>query len=580
MALPSPHTDSSEAYVGTIVGESTSRDFRLAIAAERLREQDIIAVDAELRRPEDGSVEEIRIWAKVQRIERLNPLFPSEAGHELAATRTNPFDTVLSLSREMVTAVCTVLGSESRQSGGNRLDQLRYPARPASTAYRPSSADLARVVLGELQQHAGRGVDIATLANRSDVTVCVDGHAIVTRHLAILAMTGAGKSWAARRIIEQLAEKRYPIVIFDPHGDYTGLAEVPSLSNAVRRYYARFPLFNEDSETVADIVNALGYPLSDTMRGRFSDLYDAARHFYVEDAQEKRARENWINTKIDTSQSGASSIRPDMWLVAHLAEAGERLLRNKDTEGQRLIAEWGWSKLASYSTTDMRTLEAIKKRTYRAAKVLQQMEKTSQKIAGEAAPLPAQRQELVQYGQISVVSLAGYSSDFQAMIYSIIAGELFEARVSGDLSLPVLLLLEEAHNFAPARGTTAAENRSTTITRQIAQEGRKFRVGVILVSQRPSRVDETTLSQCNSFVIMRMVNPADQQYVRKVIETLGEDEARMLPDLDVGEALLSGQFTSLPVLVKIKPPTSKGEREEVDAFEELERLQGRALPAR
>src|SRR5947209_11580078 len=100
------------AYVGTIVGESTSREFRLAVAAEMLREQDIIAVDATLHRVEDDAVERIRIWAKVQRIERLNPLFPSEAGHELAATRTNPFDTVLSLSREMVTAVCTVLGSE------------------------------------------------------------------------------------------------------------------------------------------------------------------------------------------------------------------------------------------------------------------------------------------------------------------------------------------------------------------------------------------------------------------------------------------------------------------------------------
>jgi hypothetical protein len=94
-------------YVGTLVGESTSREFRLAVAHEAIREQDIIAVDAHLRVPnttdptEDGQdppEEDIRVWAKVQRIERLNPLFPSEAGHELAATQTNPLDTVLSLS--------------------------------------------------------------------------------------------------------------------------------------------------------------------------------------------------------------------------------------------------------------------------------------------------------------------------------------------------------------------------------------------------------------------------------------------------------------------------------------------------
>jgi hypothetical protein len=70
---------------------------------------------------------------------------------------------------------------------------------------------------------------------------------------------------------------------------------------------------------------------------------------------------------------------------------------------------------------------------------------------------------------------------------------------------------------------------------------------------------------------MRMVNPADQSFVRRVIETLGEEEARMLPDLDVGEALLSGQLVNFPVLVKMKAPLSKGEREEEDAFDVLAR---------
>ncbi len=97
-----------------------------------------------------------------------------------------------------------------------------------------------------------------------------------------------------------------------------------------------------------------------------------------------------------------------------------------------------------------------------------------------------------------------------------------------------------------------------------------FGVGLLLVSQRSSRLDPTTLSQCNSFVIMRMVNPADQQYVRQVVETLGEDEARTLPDLDVGEAVFSGQMINFPVLVRVKPPVSQGEREEKDAFEALE----------
>ncbi len=559
-------------YVGTIVGESSSREFRLAVAHETIREQDIIAVDAEFRRPESNAPpEKIRVWAKVQRIERLNPLFPAEAGHELAATRTDPFDTVLSLSREMVTAMCQVLGAEPLDgSVGGKLDHLRYPPQPATSAYRPDSQDIARVVLGELQQKQKRALDIATLSNRPEVDVKVDGHAIVTRHLAILAMTGAGKSWTARRIIEQLSQKHYPIVIFDPHGDYTGLADVPSLKGRVQRYYAQFPVFEEDSETVAEIVNTLGYPLTDTMRTRFGDVFRAASSFIVSDEGEMQQRIVWLAQTIGKPDLLEYGVRPDMWLIANLAEAGEIVLRDNSGFAKRQLVDWGWNGFNNYSGTDRRTLEGIKKRTYRAAAALRRMEQTNQKVARTAQPLPTDRTELVCYGQISVVALAGYTGDFQATIYSIIADDIFGARVSGDLKLPVLLLLEEAHNFAPARATIPAEQRAITTTKQIAQEGRKFGVGLILISQRPSRLDETTLSQCNSYVIMRMVNPADQNYVRRVVETLGEDEARILPDLDVGEAILSGQLINFPVLVKVKEPESKGEREERDAFEVLE----------
>lgn len=561
--------NADDRYIGTLVGESTSREFRLAVRHESIREQDIIAVDAELQRP-NADVEQIRIWAKVQRIERINPLFPSEAGHELAATQTDPFDTVLSLSREMVTAVCQVLGAESLLGKGGKLDQLRYPAKPATRSYRPNSDDIARVVLGELQENQNRALDLATLSNRPEVDVKVDGHAIVTRHLAILAMTGAGKSVTARRIIEELAEKNYPIVIFDPHGDYTGLGNVPKIRNRVRRYYAQFPIFEEESETVSEIVNTLGYSLTDTMRTRFGDVFRAAISFLTDDPNEMKERTKWLASLLNRPEIETYGLKPNLWLVGNIAEAGEILIAQDNEMQKTVLEDWGWNGLRNYSGTDRRTLEGIKKRTYRAASVLQRMETTNQRVADSADPLPTNRLELVNYGQISVVSLAGYTGEFQATIYSLIADEIFDARVRGDLDLPTLLLLEEAHNFAPARANTTAEQRAISTTKQIAQEGRKFGVGLILISQRPSRLDETTLSQCNSYIIMRMVNPADQSYVRRVIETLGEDEARMLPDLDVGEAVLSGQLINFPVLVRIKEPTSKGEREERDAFDVLE----------
>ncbi|MBO0697144.1 MAG: ATP-binding protein [Zavarzinella sp.] len=566
-------TPTTVAYVGTIVGESTSREFRLALAHEAVREQDVIAVDADLKRTDGSSgMEPIRVWAKVQRIERVNPLFPHEAGHELAATQTNPLDTVLSLSREMVTAVCQVLGSEARRTTANgKLDQLRYPAQPASQAYRPNSADVARVVVGDLEKNKKRAVDLAHLSNRPDIDVLVDGHDIVTRHLAILAMTGAGKSWTARRIIEQMAGKNYPIVIFDPHGDYTGLADVSGLGSRVRRFYASFPVFDQDAETVEALVDTLGYALTDTMRGMFDQLFSFAARFVDADATELTTRAQWLSTTLGNPDIARFGIKPDLWVIGNLAEVVEVIAREDGQPRLNEIQAHGWN--ARLTKADAKTLEGLKKRCRRAAAALRRMEDTNRRVAKKAEPLPTDRAELVKYGQVSVVSLAGYTSDFQATIYSLIAEDIFEKRVREELKLPVLFVLEEAHNFAPGHPATDAEKRAVTTTRQVAQEGRKFGVGQVLISQRPSRLDETTLSQCNSFIIMRMVNPADQNFVRRVIETLGEDEAKLLPDLDVGEALLSGQFINFPVLVRIKEPESRGEREEEDAFQHLEQAQ-------
>jgi len=567
-------------YVGTLVGESTSQEFRLAVNHESIREQDIIAVDAEFRSTDGGQKEKIRVWAKVKRIERINPLFPTEAGHELAATQTSPFDTVLSLSREMVTAVCQVLGTEPIEGDSKgKLNQLRYPAQPASSAYRPIDSDIKRVVLGDLQTKQNRAVDLATLANRPNVDVAVDGHKLVTRHLAILAMTGAGKSVTSRRIIEELAKKNYPIVIFDPHGDYTGLVDVAELGGKVKRYYAQFPVFDEDSDTVARIISTLGYELSPTMLGLFSDVFEAAKSFYGTDAdaESRKEKAEWLSQRLGNENIRKYGIKQDMWLIANLAMAMAGILSVKeDNDGnptkaqKQKLQDWGLGRILTYDKTVARTLCGIAKRTFSAAKVLQRMQETNRKVAEQAEPLPQDRTELVKYGQISVVSLAGYSGDFQATIYSLIADEIFEKKVQNDLKLPVLFVLEEAHNFVPSSANTPAESRSITTTKQIAQEGRKFGIGLVLISQRPSRLDETTLAMCNSYIIMRMMNPADQNFIRKVIESLGADDAKLLPDLDVGEAILSGQFINFPVLVKIKQPQSKGEREEKDAFEALE----------
>jgi uncharacterized protein len=431
-------------------------------------------------------------------------------------------------------------------------------------------------VLGDLQQKQNRALDIATLSNRPEVDVKVDGHAIVTRHLAILAMTGAGKSWTARQIIEQLAAKNYPIVIFDPHGDYTGLADLPTLKDRVKRYYAQFPIFEQEPETVIAVIESLGWSLANTHRSVFDDFFKGAKAFISVGGEGLNERAEWLSHYLGNPDIAGYGLKPNLFFLADFTQAVVKAGKAEDDAALSQIVEWSGRESLKIKKQTAGWLEGLPNNLRVAAKRLKQMEDISRRVAqgraGQAIePLPTDRTQLVRYGGISIVALAGYTGDFQATIYSLIADDIFSARVAGDLKLPTLLLLEEAHNFAPARANTPAEIRSISTTKQIAQEGRKFGVGLILVSQRPSRLDETTLSQCNSYIIMRLVNPADQNFVRKVIESLSEDEARMLPDLDVGEAILSGQLINFPVLVRVKPPQSQGEREEKDAFVELER---------
>ncbi len=104
-------------------------------------------------------------------------------------------------------------------------------------------------------------------------------------------------------------------------------------------------------------------------------------------------------------------------------------------------------------------------------------------------------------------------------------------------------------------------------------------MGLVFISQRPSRIDATVLSQANSYLILRIVNPNDQKYIRDVVETMGEDEARSLPNLSTGEALLSGLFTRIPVMVRVEKSISQGSHEEEDFLAYAAKPEGGAMLA-
>lgn len=165
-------------------------------------------------------------------------------------------------------------------------------------------------------------------------------------------------------------------------------------------------------------------------------------------------------------------------------------------------------------------------------------------------------EELAKSGQLSILDL----SDFihlrdKQIIVTYIARKLFEARRLNKIP-PFIFVVEEAHQFAP-EVVKRARAISKSIIETIAREGRKFNASLVLISQRPIQLSVTALSQCNSSILLRIVNPYDLDHVAKSCEGITRDILQMLPGLKVGEAIITGAAINYPLLIKIRERKSK-----------------------
>lgn len=190
-------------------------------------------------------------------------------------------------------------------------------------------------------------------------------------------------------------------------------------------------------------------------------------------------------------------------------------------------------------------------------------------------PLPnpfSQPEKIVRPGQVSILYLGGYDHITQCSIAAITLETLFEFRANLSNRIPPFFsVIEEAHTFIPSAREGTQDAVSLPVIRRIITEGRKFGTGLMLISQRPSRLDETIVSQCNSYLILRLVNPKDQSFVRSIMENLTESDARMIPGFGPGQGIISGQVVRfpLPVSVEMDSDLLASEIGDEDFFEQL-----------
>jgi uncharacterized protein len=164
-------------------------------------------------------------------------------------------------------------------------------------------------------------------------------------------------------------------------------------------------------------------------------------------------------------------------------------------------------------------------------------------------------------GQIAIIDLSLIPSDVLHLTIAVIGRLVFEAsqryrKLTGQ-ELPTTLVLEEAHSFVRrGQGEEGGDSAAAALCREtferIAREGRKFGLGLVLSSQRPSELSPTALAQCNTFLLHRIVNDRDQQLVSRLVPDNLGGLLRDLPSLPSRQAILLGWAAPIPVLVEIR----------------------------
>lgn len=418
----------------------------------------------------------------------------------------------------------------------------RVPVPNGNKVYIASS-DLLRAIY-----YGGEGfIEVGTLLLRDDVPIYLNADELVSRHFAVLAVTGAGKSNTVSVMLWKMVEDlRGTVVVLDPHGDYMRLNLPNTGTKYVNLIEARIQPETMDGEELADLMEIQSN--ATIQRSYLLRAWDTVLH-----ENPNLGGREIVKAVLDLLQNWVANAGGSYWdphankyrdlgeikatereTITRLTMKISRFLRNYGhlLSGEDIVAS---VRAGMVNVIDLGPLDEGQMKLV-AAKLLEKMFETRMDYEKARKRLEYLKRK---YGsRISAVSEE--VEELEKFIRSV------EASYPA-LSEPILIIVEEAHIFAPH----SEKGGTVRILGRIAREGRKFGVGMGLVSQRPSRLNEDVLSQTNTKIIMRIVNPNDQNYVIKASEQLSGELMGDIAGLGKGEAVIVGQAISLPALVKV-----------------------------
>jgi len=377
---------------------------------------------------------------------------------------------------------------------------IRFPKTPFKPLERVYLADedLIINVLGLKKSRKG-SVYLGVL-DGCKIPVYLDLNKMIRKHVSVLAMTGAGKSYTVGVILEELLKNDVPIVIIDPHGEYSSL-----------RYE--------------------------------NDDYDMMMPYGVRPASYDKKIVEYTTSPL--TNPGAKKIGLRMNFTA---EELSKIMPVKLADKQKLLLYNALRRISHKEYTIDDLIESVKaekgKDKWKIISVLESMQNANIFDGHQVT-----EKELVKAGNTSIIDLKGSEPWVQQLVVSRMARDLFTA-VKARTIPAFFFLIEEAHNFCPERGF--GEAMSSEILRTIASEGRKFGMHLCVVSQRPARVDKNVLSQCNTQIILKVTNPNDLRAIGQSIEGFTSGMEDEIKQLSVGQAIVVGECVEQPITVNIR----------------------------
>ncbi|WP_069806739.1 ATP-binding protein [Vulcanisaeta thermophila] len=468
------------------------------------------------------------ILARVTRIVRHNYLVDdrviAQLNSEDVINTFREYGVDIQYITQSVLAKASVIGY---RVGGRFVRPLK-PPKPMEFVHLPSED-----VLTKMLEVSDSGIKLSIGRIRlTNIPAKLDANKLTSHHCAILAATGGGKSWLAGVIIEELALRaEVPIVVIDPHGEYSAM-QVPRYESDEARFVSSLVnvyvpgkvdlrTFNEnfrarfgvDRRYVRVGINPRMLPLR-IMEGLLNHYYG------LTDAQRRILEEAWQYITM------SSELTPL-----------DELLRELESYGKGVTRGYGSELALSTLVTKVRML--IENRPFF-------ITKPGEFYEGEPIRL-LEFEDLINDPRIHVFDISGLDLVDQQALVSLVLNGLFRlaVRMGGK---PVFIVVEEAHNFAPSSGSSL----SLPAMIKIAREGRKFGIGLCVISQRPSKVHPDVLSQCMTQIFKRIINPVDLKYVKNVVEFISTEDLYEVRVLNEDDALVTGLAVPMPLPVKVR----------------------------